>query len=144
MERAGKLLRLSKLAASCLSPEQAALAAWPVAVGRKVARNSRAVSVVRGRLVVEVPDGIWQDQLRSLRHQILIRIAEDLGPEAVNDIDFRVVPPRRMPGREFLPVRGPLWETAYDQTGAGGDDADRIDDPVLSVIYKARRKRSTA
>ena len=141
MERAGKVLRLSKLAASCLTPEQAAMAAWPVAVGRKVARNSRAVAMVRGRMVVEVPDGVWQSQLRSLRTQILMRLAKDLGPSTVTDIEFRAVPPRRMPGRESMPVRAPLWD---QMAGPATDEADRIEDPVLSVIYKAKRKRSTA
>ncbi|MBK5291771.1 MAG: hypothetical protein JJE04_08870, partial [Acidobacteriia bacterium] len=46
MERAGKLLGQSKMAARCLTPEQLALASWPVAVGKKIAEHTRAARMV--------------------------------------------------------------------------------------------------
>jgi predicted nucleic acid-binding Zn ribbon protein len=136
MERAAKLLRQWKLASGCVTPDQVAIAAWPLAAGKKIAAHSRAVGLVRGRLVVEVTDEIWQRQLRTVRGFILSKMAKDLGPEVVSDIEFRVVPPRRGPAREERVVRGPLFERK--------DEADGIADPFLAIVYKAKRERSTA
>ena len=136
MERAAKLLRQWKLASGCVTSDQVAIAAWSLAAGKKIASHSRAVSIVRGRLVVEVNDEIWQRQLRTVRGFILAKLEKDLGTPIVTDIEFRVVPPRRGPAREERVVRGPLFE--------GGDEADRIADPFLAIVYKAQRKRSTA
>ncbi len=136
MERAAKLLRQWKLASGCVSADEVAIAAWQVAAGKKIAAHSRAVNIVRGRLVVEVTDEIWKSQLRSVRAFILNRIEKDLGPTIVTDIEFRVVPPRRGPGREEQVIRGPLL--------ASLDDADRIEDPFLAKVYRANRKRTIA
>lgn len=138
MERAGKLLRQWKLASACVTPEQVAVAAWPVAAGKKVAPRTRAVNFVRGRLVVEVEDAIWQSQLRTVRPFLLNKLEKDLGSRVVTDIEFKVSPPRRGPAREERIVRGPLFQAASP------DEADRISDPFLARIYRADRKRSTA
>ena len=136
MERAAKLLRQWKLASGHVSADQVAIAAWPLAAGKKVAAHSRAITIVRGRLVVEVSDAIWQSQLRTVRSFILAKLEKDLGAKLVTDIEFRVVPPRIGPGREEKIIRGPLWPSA--------DEADGIADPFLAKVYKAKRKRSTA
>ena len=136
MERAAKLLRQWKLASGCVTSDQVAIAAWSVAAGKKIAAHSRAITIVRGRLVVEVTDEIWQRQLRSVRGFILKKIEKDLGAPIVTDIEFRVVPPRRGPGREERVVRGPLFQ--------GRDEADAISDPYMAMVYKAKRERSTA
>jgi predicted nucleic acid-binding Zn ribbon protein len=137
MERAAKLLRQWKLASGHVSSDQVAIAAWSVAAGKKIAAHSRAVNLVRGRLVVEVSDEIWQKQLRSVRGFILSKLEKDLGEPLVTDIEFRVVPLRRGPAREERVVRGPLFP-------AGPDEADAIGDPFMALVYKAKRKRSTA
>src|SRR5262249_50161109 len=131
MERAAKLLRQWKLADGCVTSDQVAIAAWPVAAGKKIAAHSRAVSIVRGRLVVEVTDDIWQRQLRTVRQFILDKIEKDLGAPIVTDIEFRVVPMRRGPAREERVVRGPLF-----------DEADGIAEPTFALIYRTSRKRS--
>lgn len=136
MERAAKLLRQWKLASGCVTSDQVAIAAWSVAAGKKIAAHSRAVNIVRGRLVVEVTDEIWQRQLRTVRGFILKKIEKDLGAPIVTDIEFRVVPARRGPGREERVVRGPLFQ--------GRDEADGIADPYMAMVYKAKRERSTA
>jgi predicted nucleic acid-binding Zn ribbon protein len=137
MERAAKLLRQWKLASGHVSSDQVAIAAWSVAAGKKIAAHSRAVSLVRGRLVVEVSDEIWQKQLRTVRGFILSKLEKDLGEPLVTDIEFRVVPLRRGPAREERVVRGPLFPS-------GPDEADAISDPFMAIVYKAKRKRSTA
>ena len=46
-----------------ISTEQVACAAWARAVGPRIARYSRAAKLVRGHMVVEVEDAVWQRNL---------------------------------------------------------------------------------
>ena len=62
MERAAKSFAKLKLD-SAISQEEIARVAWPSAVGRRIAVHAAAKSVVRGRLIVEVDDAVWQKQL---------------------------------------------------------------------------------
>lgn len=127
MERAAKLLTRMRLA-DCVTPAEVAVAAWPAAVGKKIACHTRAVSVVRGKLIVEVEDYIWQSQLWALRSQIVANLASIAGEGIVSDLDLRLTIPKRAPQREAVPVRAP-------------DEADSIADPVLSRLYKLNRQR---
>ena len=99
MERAGRLFGKSNLLSQVADPETRARAAWPVAVGKKVAQQTRARALVRTTLVVEVGDYVWQRQLSTLRNQLLQNLAKELGAGLVTDIDFRPMPPRRQPQR---------------------------------------------
>jgi predicted nucleic acid-binding Zn ribbon protein len=125
MERAGRLFGKSILLSKVADPETRARAAWPVAVGKKVAQHTRATTLVRNTLVVEVGDKVWQKQLAALRRQVLENLAKELGEGLVTDIDFRPMPPRRQPQRA---------ETARP-TGP-----DAIEDPVLSMLYDRSRR----
>jgi predicted nucleic acid-binding Zn ribbon protein len=133
MERAGRLIGKLAVPKGTVSVEDLACAAWPAAVGRKVAARTRAARMVRSTLIVEVEDSLWQRQLFVLTRQILSNLARSLGPGLVEDLEFRVVPPRREPQR----ARQSMAEGA-------GDEADGIADPVLRSIYKAARKKSLA
>ena len=133
MKRAANVLGKSTFAAGCVSGEQIAVAAWPGAIGKKVAAHTRAVTLVDGKLLVDVEDVVWQKQLTTLKRQILSRIAQVMGAGVVKDLHFRVGVAKKMPARAEQVVRGlPL------------DDADRIEDPILRHIYIANRKRATA
>jgi hypothetical protein len=90
--------------------------------------------MVRTRLVVEVEDEVWQRQLFTLTRQILRNLHNRLGPELVEDIEFRVVPRRRGPQRAITAAAG----------AAVSDEADLIADPVLRTIYRASRKKALA
>ena len=139
MERASKLIRGLRLSGDVISPEELAIAAWPDAVGKKLAAHTRAARMVRSRLVVEVEDAIWQRQLFTLSHQILGNLEKSLGHGFVEDVEFRVVPRRREPQR--------AQQAASTVEPAGAllaDDADRIADPVMRGIYKASRKKALA
>ena len=114
--------------------EQVACAAWPVAVGRRIAGKARAVKLVRSHLVVEVEDAVWQRQLFGLRHQIRRKMDENIGAGIVEDIEFRVVPARREP------ERARTITTSATQI----DDAEAIADPVLRRIYRAARGKKSA
>jgi hypothetical protein len=131
MERAGKLIRKLKLPASAVSAEDMARAAWPLAVGKRIASQTRAAGLVRERLVVEVEDAIWQRQLWTLRGQILAKLSEILGAGAVGALEFRVTIPRRLPQRE-------------EKAAAPADEAAGIQDPVLRRLYKIDRKKALA
>ncbi len=128
MERAGRLIGKLK---SCVEPEDLARGAWPAAVGKTIARHTRAAALVRNRLVVEVEDAVWQRQLFALERQIVFRIAEIVGGGLVEQIHFRVATPRRMPQREQGAPRS-------------ADEADSILDPAFRRMYKASRKRAFA
>jgi predicted nucleic acid-binding Zn ribbon protein len=129
MERAGKVIRGLKIAGECLSAEDLVRAAWPQAVGARVAAHTRPVAFHESRLVVEVEDLVWQSQLQTMSGQILGRLTEIAGAGKVRCIEFRLGVPRRMPQRA-------------GQARATRDEADGIEDPVLRRLYKVSRKRS--
>jgi hypothetical protein len=122
MERAGRLI--GKLKLNVDDPELRARAAWKVAAGTKIAEHTRAVALVRGALVVEVEDQIWQRQLKTLSGFLLRNLEKALGEALVTDIDFRPMPRRREPQRA--------------ERARGSED---VQDPVLDMIYRQSRKK---
>lgn len=128
MERASRVLGRLQLP---VTPEQLACRAWPSAVGRTIAANTRAARMVRSNLIVEVEDNVWQRQLFALRHQIKRKLEASIGPGIVEEIEFRVLPRRREPQRATV-------------MRARSDEADGIEDPVLRKIYKSARRKETA
>ena len=104
------------------TPEIRACAAWKAAAGKKVAEHTRAVSLVRDKLVIEVEDIVWQRQLQTLSHFLLSHLAREMGEYVVKDLDFRPMP-RRMRPQPAAHARR-LTE------------ADLIKDPVLRGLYR--------
>jgi predicted nucleic acid-binding Zn ribbon protein len=134
MERASKVIRGLRLPADTFSAEDVVCAAWRGAVGKTIASHSRAVRLVRNRLVIEVEDRIWQRQLNGLSRSILRNLEKNLGAGLVEDLEFRVVPRRREPQRATVAM----------PAGAAADEAADIADPVLRAIYQASRKKAQA
>jgi predicted nucleic acid-binding Zn ribbon protein len=132
MERVAKSLARLKLS-DAISTEDLARAAWPAAVGKRIASHASAKSMVRDSLIVEVEDAIWRKNLFQLRFQILAKLSEILGSGIVQDVEFRVPTPRRPP-QPALRVR----ETPVD------DEAEQIDDPGMRIVYKQARKKASA
>ncbi len=132
MERASKLIRGLNLPGDTFPSGEIACAAWPAAVGKKIAAHTRAARMVRTRLIVEVEDQVWQRQLFALTSHILRNLDKSLGPGLVEDLEFRIVPRRREPQRAHLPIPALF------------DEADGIADPVLRGIYRASRTRALA
>ncbi|MCL4402513.1 MAG: DUF721 domain-containing protein [Acidobacteria bacterium] len=134
MERASRLIGKIGFPGDTTIAETLARAAWPVAVGRKIAAHAHATRMVRSSLIVEVEDAVWQKQLFTLRSQILPKLRSNLGEGIVEEIEFRVMPRRREPqlARRMEPARSP------------GDDAEQIPDPVLRRIYRDSRKKALA
>jgi hypothetical protein len=131
MERAGRLIHKLKLPGGAVSNEDLARAAWAVAVGPRIAAHTRAVALVRTRLVVEVEDAVWQRQLFTLRYQILHRFAEIAGAGIADQVEFRVMIPRRGPQRE-------------ERVAPPQDEADEIRDPILRRLYRVSRQKGLA
>jgi predicted nucleic acid-binding Zn ribbon protein len=127
MERAGRLLGKLKLSPELADPESRTCAAWAPAAGKKIAEHTRARALVRGALVVEVEDQVWQRQLSTLRHFLLRNLTEMLGEQLVTELDFRPMPKRMMP-----------------QRAEKARPAEGIADPVLEMLYKRSRKKGTA
>src|SRR5260370_6935593 len=94
MDRLGGCLAKLKLSGK-ISGEELACAAWPAAIGKRIAVHASAIALVRGNLVVECEDGIWQKQLFYLKTHILKKIHEVLGDGTVTDVEFRVAAPAR-------------------------------------------------
>ena len=131
MERASRLI--GKLTGP-IDVDDLARAAWPLAVGKKVAARTRPTRMVRTRLIVEVEDPIWKKQLFSLSKQILTNLERHLGQGIVEDLEFRVMPPRRDA------QRAEVAQAAL----AALDDADQIADPVMRTMYKVARRKALA
>jgi len=123
MERAGRLVGKMNLPPQVADAEARARAAWPVAAGKKIARHARATGLVRGTLLVEVGDAVWQRQLSTLRHFLLRNLRRELGEELVIEIDFRPTPARRPP-------------QAAESARPGTVHPDGIQDPVLAMLYR--------
>jgi predicted nucleic acid-binding Zn ribbon protein len=141
MQRASQILgkfsaapRKSKGADPLLDPEELACAAWPRAAGKKITQHTRAAKLVRGRLVVEVEDAIWQRNLFSLSRHILSNLEKALGPGIVSDLEFRILPRRREPQRAE-------WST---QPAGEADESDLIGDPGMRRLYRAARQKELA
>jgi predicted nucleic acid-binding Zn ribbon protein len=134
MERAGRILTRLRAARGALRGDQLAAAAWPVAVGIRLARRTRVVTLDRGKLIVEAEDELWQRNLSSLSDQILNNLLKHLGDAAPNSIEFRVGARRRPLRRE---------ETVHSQ-GLFAGTPSGIEDPAMDLIYRESRRKAGA
>jgi predicted nucleic acid-binding Zn ribbon protein len=132
MERAGRSLAKLKLSGN-ISAEELACAAWPAAVGKRIAVHASAVALVRGNLVVGCEDGVWQKQLFYLKSHILRKIHEVLGDTTVTDVEFRIATPRRPPQ---------VASSRVAQPPDSEDESNSIVDAGLRIIYRQSRKKA--
>lgn len=135
MQQASRIIAQWTGVSDVIGPERIACAAWSRAVGKKIAQRTRPLKLVRNTLVVEVEDELWRKNLWSLRFQILRNLEKALGPEIVEGLELRIMPPRLGPRRET--------ETGFS-LDIPLDEADAIADPGLRRIYKAARRRESA
>ncbi len=61
-------------------------ARWIDIVGNDVARRAIPVNLYRGILTVAVANSSWIQQLTYIKHEILERLSEEVGPEVVREI----------------------------------------------------------
>jgi predicted nucleic acid-binding Zn ribbon protein len=134
MERAGRILSRLKAARGSLPASELVAAAWPAAVGLRLAAHTRVVGLYNGRLIAEAEDEIWQQNLTSLSAQILANLRKLLQSEAPREIEFRIGARRRPPQRAES-VRAP---------GLFGREASGIADPELDYLYTQSRRKAGA
>jgi len=79
------------------SPDEAAVLAWPVVCGAEVASRTKALSFADGRLIVEVPDANWRNQLSAFTPRYLSSLNELLGSRIVSELRFVVCDLKRPP-----------------------------------------------
>ncbi len=127
MQRAGRIVRKLALGGEAVPAEDIVRAAWPHAVGSVIARNSRILAVRGTRAIVEVPDALFEQNLRSLEADILKNLADIAGPGLVRSLAVRVGIPRIQPKRAGV-----------------ADEADGIRDAGLRRIYRDSKKRLTS
>ncbi len=138
MERAARLIKNKKVSRDILSDEDVARAVWPAAVGKSIAAHTSRLKLVRTTLVVEVEDAIWQRQLHFLSHQIVARVRQLTGGDAVQDVEFRIGVPRREAQRADS-----NGHEVFDTRNASEDEAESIQDPVLKKVYRLSRRKAT-
>jgi predicted nucleic acid-binding Zn ribbon protein len=140
MERAARLFKNKSVNREIMSDEDVFRAAWPLAVGKAIARHTSHVKLVRDKLVVQVEDAIWQRQLHTLSFQILDRLRKVTGNALVTQLEFRIAIPRR------TVQRAESIEVSSDGSVArpGADEAETILDPVLKKVYRLSRKKASA
>lgn len=140
MERAGRIIARIRTAQKHFTQEELTLAAWPAAIGKRLAGRTRAVAVQGNNLVVLVEDEQWKRNLYGLRQQILRNLSDLLESAAPQGIEFRIGVARRPPQREEASPSFSLTAPAVRPK----DDADGIADPVLRRIYVNSRRKARA
>jgi predicted nucleic acid-binding Zn ribbon protein len=70
--------------------EGKALELWAGAAGDRLARATRAVSVVRGRMTVECRSPAWANECRMLKPRMVEKLNAGLGREVIKDLVFKV------------------------------------------------------
>ena len=63
--------------------------AWPEVVGAEVAENASPVRLRQGSLVVSTSSSVWADALRYMSTDLMAKLNDRLGTDAVREIVFR-------------------------------------------------------
>lgn len=130
-----KALRwLGKLKNEVVSDEELARAAWRAAVGERIESHARFRELVRDRIVVEVDDRVWQNQMHTLEKQILAKLSRLLGKVVARQIEYRIAIPK--PGPQ---VTG---EVEF-RLQARDPEARKISDPGLRRMYLKSKRRAS-
>jgi hypothetical protein len=135
MDQASRIIAQWSGASDLITGDRIACGAWKKAVGKRLGERTRAVKLVRDKLIVEVEDETWRKNLWGLRFQILKNLVKAIGPGIVENLEFRVMPARREAQREIIPALLVPGLT---------DDSSEISDPGMRRIYRNARRRETA
>lgn len=138
MDQASRIIAQWSGVSDLISGERIACGAWQKAVGKRLGERTRAVKLVRDKLIVEVEDEVWRRNLWGLRFHILKNLVKAIGPGIVGDLEFRVVPVRREAQRETAAA---LFGSL---PGEKPDESAAIGDPGMRRIYRNARRREIA
>lgn len=64
-------------------------AAWPAAVGERIAEVARPVSERGGTVIVGCSDPVWAEELDLMQEQLIDRLREQLQEQAPERLRFR-------------------------------------------------------
>jgi predicted nucleic acid-binding Zn ribbon protein len=118
--------------------EHLALLAWPQIAGPVIGSRTRAEAVRDGVLIVAADTSAWAQELQMRRHELLARIAQQVGPGLIRDLHFRAGGAAR--GRRSRPAHPRPVETKLSprQQKQIAEAAAHIPDPQL----RARAERA--
>jgi predicted nucleic acid-binding Zn ribbon protein len=87
---AGEAFRVARDLVAPKTGLAAVQAAWPSALGERLAEVATPVSERAGTLTVECTDGVWAQELDLMQDQLLDRLRDELGERAPRALKFRV------------------------------------------------------
>lgn len=109
---------------------------WPSTVGPYIARRTKPVRILEGRLIVDIEGQEWRRQLAPMGRSIARRLNGAVGKDVLEDVEFRVViPDIRPPGRAQT-------ATGTEDPRQRHDEASGIEDPNLRRIYRRSMKKA--
>lgn len=114
--------------------------AWEHIVGKRLVDLTRPISVVAGKLVVEVPSVAWRVQLVCFEKPLVLRIQHLLGDDAITGIAWKVNPVLCGASQDGAPPRIPPREA--DQ--AVRAEAAKIADPELRELFLRQAARMSS
>jgi predicted nucleic acid-binding Zn ribbon protein len=68
--------------------EQKSILLWDAIVGERIAAKTKALYTREGKLIVEVENSTWMNELQFLKGEIIEKLNEKLGKRAIYDIHF--------------------------------------------------------
>jgi predicted nucleic acid-binding Zn ribbon protein len=68
--------------------EQKSILLWDAIVGERIAGKTKALYAREGKLVVEVENSTWMNELQFLKREIIEKLNEKLGKWVIDDIHF--------------------------------------------------------
>ncbi len=113
--------------------EHLAVLAWPQIVGKVISSHVWAETVRDGVLIVATDTSAWAQELHMRRHDLLERVAEQVGKDLIRDIHFRTGGRGRGRAKKEEPVRPRPADMrlSSDQAEEIQEAAAKIEDPVL-------------
>ncbi len=109
---------------------------WPSTVGPQIARRTRPVRILKGRLIVDIEGQEWRRQLAPMGRTIARQLNGAVGKDVLEDVEFRVMVPNiRPPGRAQT-------ATGTEDSHQRQDEASGIEDPNLRRIYRRSIKKT--
>jgi len=120
-------------------------AAWPLAVGARLAGRTEVLGLDHGMLLVAVPDGRWRRILHRLQREILNRmwaVAGGLAPRKLGFVERPTVMPEPEPARVAATAL-PLPELVQSAADSIADAELRAGFEESARRYMARTRKTS-
>ena len=112
--------------------EAKVLAAWADAVGVPVARNTRPISLMSGKLTVYAVNSVLITELSLLEQHVIAKINDAVGTSAVNQLRF-FVKPLKTTARKMQPRRHSKRLNRLEKVDLSPNILERIDQRLAKV-----------